>query len=290
MRQPSGAQTMAYATVGGPKLIRYNRDNATIARTYTFPGDTHYPDSYMNDVRFDLRSNITSSGQGVAYIVDSSNEGRNAFIVLDLGSGESWRRLEQHPSTLHVYNSRPSYAGKPFYTETKGQTELSNKEGFDGLALSADGEHAYYAPLVSDYLYRVPTDVLRVGNGPDGTGGQEAELRASQAVENLGQKGSQTNGFDSDSNSIIYLLAPEQNAVFMYDPSTSRVSTFVRDPRLFWVDSAVVADDGYLYGNVNQLPRQAMWNNGTEMRLKPGFIFRAKLPNGGTRITSSLGG
>lgn len=82
-----GSSSIAYAQVGGPKLIRL-ASNGTFERTYTFPGSVHYPDSYMNDVRFDMRSNITQAGKGVAYIVDSSNEGRNGFIVLDLGTGK----------------------------------------------------------------------------------------------------------------------------------------------------------------------------------------------------------
>lgn len=51
-----------------------------------------------------------------------------------------------------------------------------------------------------------------------------------------------------------------------------------------------MADDGYLYANVNQLPRQMQWNNGIEERVKPGIMFRVKLPDGATRITTSLGG
>lgn len=331
-----GNPVMAYATVGGPKLIRLS-SNGSFERTYTFDGTVHYPDSYMNDVRFDLRKNITESGKGVAYIVDSSNEGRNAFIVLDLGTGKAHRRLENHPSVLNDYLNRPSYFGKPFYTITKGQSVWSNKEGelmycpkqtklllvdvelrrrrlrflrltslpllsfllpsdvlaflllrfldkgFDGLALSPDREYAYYSPLTSQNLYRIPTSVLLDNSDP-----QKNEQAASNAVSNLFGKGSQTNGFDSDSNGIIYLAAPEVSAILAYDPSTLRTSTLVRDPRFFWIDSMVVADDGYIYFNSNQLPLQAQWNNGTEMRQKPGVMWRVKLPNGGKRITNTL--
>lgn len=280
-----GSSVIAYAQVGGPKLIRL-ASNGTFERVYTFPGNVHYPDSSMNDMRFDMRSNITQSGKGVAYIVDSSDEGRNGFIVLDLGTGKSWRRLTQHPSTLHVYRNRPSYLGQPFYQITKGQSRDFTLEGFDGLALSPDGEWAYYAPLNSNYLYRVPTSYLLVDDS--GPNPQYAESAAADNVQDLGQKGSQTNGFEADTNGIIYLAAPEQNAVLTYNPTTKRMQTFVRDPRLFWIDSIVIADDGYLYGNVNQLPDQKSWQNGTDQRHKPGFMFRAKLPNGGTRITQSL--
>lgn len=74
--------TMPYAAPGGPKLVSINLSNNSIARTYTFPASVHYPDSYLNDLRFDMRANITASGGGIAYLVDSSDEGRNGFIIL----------------------------------------------------------------------------------------------------------------------------------------------------------------------------------------------------------------
>jgi hypothetical protein len=68
----------------------------------------------MNDLRFDMRANITESGEGMVYIVDSSNEGRTGFVMIDLGTGESWRQLSQHPSTLRIFADVPSYQGLPF--------------------------------------------------------------------------------------------------------------------------------------------------------------------------------
>ncbi|KAI1463842.1 uncharacterized protein F4812DRAFT_468479 [Daldinia caldariorum] len=43
--------------------------------------------AYMNDLRFDLRSNITESKGGIVYIIYSSNEGRTGFIMIDLATG-----------------------------------------------------------------------------------------------------------------------------------------------------------------------------------------------------------
>jgi hypothetical protein len=116
----SQALSMPYASPGGPKLVSINLSNNSIARTYTLPPTVHYPDSYMNDLRFDMRPNATTSGVGVAYIVDSSNEGRTGFIMIDLGTGESSRQLTQHPSTLRVNEDVPSYQGIPFYLRQKG--------------------------------------------------------------------------------------------------------------------------------------------------------------------------
>ncbi|KAI4768521.1 hypothetical protein E4T44_14437, partial [Aureobasidium sp. EXF-8845] len=112
----AGDPSMPYAQPGGPKLMAISLTNDTIYKTYTFPSTVHYPDSYLNDLRFDLRANVSgTSGEGIAYLVDSSNEGRNAMIMVDLKTGESWRRLNQDHSVLRVPNDVPTYFGKPFY-------------------------------------------------------------------------------------------------------------------------------------------------------------------------------
>ena len=76
----AGDPSMPYAQPGGPKLVGISLTNNSIYTTYTFPSTVHYPDSYMNDVRFNLHPNVTSGGQGVAFIVDSSNEGRTGWV------------------------------------------------------------------------------------------------------------------------------------------------------------------------------------------------------------------
>ena len=55
IQDSSGTYTMPYAQQGGPKLIAISLDNDTVYQTYTFPPTVHYPDSYLNDLRFDLR-------------------------------------------------------------------------------------------------------------------------------------------------------------------------------------------------------------------------------------------
>lgn len=208
----SQAPSMPYATPGGPKLIAINLSNDTILRTYTFPADVHYPDSYMNDLRFDMRPNTTASGGGIAYIVDSSNEGRTGFIMIDLMTGESWRHLSQHPSTLRTYADVPSYQGIPFYLRQKGSPLGFQQEGLDGAELSLYGDVLYYSPLTSNYLFSVETEYLRVNPTNDTL----AQKRAFDNVKNLGQRGGNANGFASDSLGNVYMLMPEQNAIYIY--------------------------------------------------------------------------
>lgn len=274
--------SMPYAQPGGPKILGISLNNDSVYATYTFPAAVHFPDSYMNDIRFDLRPGVTASGKGIAYIVDSSDEGRPGFIMLDLGTGESWRRLTQHPSTLRIDRDVPSYQGVPFYQRTMGVPVQTLREGLDGLQLSPDVERLYYSPLTSDYLFSIPTENLRLKIEDDNL----AEIKAANNVTNYAQRGGNANGFEGDSNGLIYQLMPEHNAVYAYNPATLQTEPFVRDPRIIWPDGASVGEDGYMYLNINQLPYQPMWNNGTDGRIHPGAVLRCKLPNGGRKITS----
>lgn len=276
----AGAPSTPYAQPGGPKILGISLSNDSVYATYTFPASVHFPDSYKNDIRFDLRSNVTFSGAGVAYIVDSSDEGRPGFIMLDLGTGESWRRLTQHPSTLRVDRDVPSYQGMPFYQRTIGLPIQTLREGLDGLQLTPDGLRLYYSPLTSDYLYSIPTANLlaRLENNP------LVEIEAANNVTNHGQRGGNANGFEGDSNGLIYQLMPEHNAVYAYNPQTLWTEPFVRDPRIIWPDGASIGEDGYMYLNINQLPHQPNWNNGVDGRTYPGSVLRCSLSNGGGKI------
>lgn len=150
----TGRIGIPYAAPGGPKLIAINLSNNSIAKTYTLPSNVHYPDSYMNDLRFDMRPNATASGGGIAYIVDSSNDGRPGFIMVDLGTGESWRQLDQHPSVLRVSEDVPSYNGIPSYFRQHGHPLDFQQEGLDGIEMDQYGEVSFWTcectePVVS---------------------------------------------------------------------------------------------------------------------------------------------
>ena len=282
--QPNGEgkPSMPYAQPGGPKLVGINitAHNDTVYASYTFPSTVHYPDSYMNDVRLDLRASLEgTSGQGIAYIVDSSDEGRNGFIMLDLGSGESWRRLQQDQSVLRVPWNVPSYVGRPFYFRQRGMPVRSLPEGLDGLQLSADGQRLYYSPLTSSTLYSIPAVNLRAKDSDP-----LAELAAHGNVSDHGQRGGDANGFEGDDQGRIYMCMPTQNAIYFYEPRDLQTHGFVQDARIIWPDGASVGEDGYIYVNINQLFFQPDWDNGSDTRRHPGAILRAKLPDGAAKI------
>ncbi|OQD77039.1 hypothetical protein PENDEC_c003G03191 [Penicillium decumbens] len=278
--RPNSPQQMAYDLPGGTKLAAINLDNDTIDRIYTFPSTVNYPDSSLNDMRFDFRANLTASGRGVAYLSDESPEGRNGLVVLDLGTGESWRHLDRHPAGLSGYGVVPSYQGMPFYQEIVNQPFAHLPQGLDGIQLDMTGSTLFFSSMTSDYLHSIETSYLLDHTSPT------CVQAANSAVRNLGQRGGNGNGFEGDTNGLIYQAMPEQNAVYAYDPTTLRTTPFLRDPRIIWPDGLSVSEDGYIYIIINQLPYQPMWNNGKDLRQLPGALLRAKLPNNGTKVQS----
>lgn len=205
---------------GGPKLVGVDLTTDSVFQTITFPFSVALPTGYLNDVRFDLRPDITTSRQGVAYITDSSGYG---VVVVDLGTGESWQCLYGEG----VAATRPEEGFVGFIWGQVGN--VANDVGADGIALSPDGERLYVGPIAGRTVYGIPTALLRQQQG------DESALVA--AVESLGQKG-WSDGFECDSNGIVYAGNNELNLIAMLNPADGIVKTLVRDPRINWVDTS----------------------------------------------------
>src|SRR4051812_12792780 len=73
---------------GGAKLVGVDLASNKVFKTITFPPEVALKTTYLNDVRFDLRKGKA----GVAYITDSSGQGPNGILVVDLATGQSRRR------------------------------------------------------------------------------------------------------------------------------------------------------------------------------------------------------
>ncbi|PSK46373.1 Pentatricopeptide repeat-containing protein 2, mitochondrial [Elsinoe australis] len=267
---------LALAAVGGAKLVGVDLTTNSVIKTITFPNNVAYPDTYLNDVRFDLNPDLTESGQGVAYITDSSVEGRTGLIVVDLGSGESWRHLDGSPTVQGDRQFLAYVWGRELYAFQAGKPAGFLTFGADGIALGADGKDLYFGGVGNRYLYSISTERLR-DNGP------LSEIQAQAAVVSRSQKGV-ADGFETDTNGFIYHGNLEFNAISFFNPANGTDQVFVRDPRLNWVDTFSVATDGYIYFTNNQLCFGPAIYPGTDERVRPFTLFRAKLPNGGTKL------
>jgi sugar lactone lactonase YvrE len=258
---------------GGPKLVCVDLASDEVVQTVVFEPDVALPTTYHNDVRFDLRR----GGAGVAYITDSSDQGPNGLIVVDLETGDAWRRLHDHPSTKAEPPERflPVVEGRPFMERPADGAPKPVTMGSDGIAITADGRRIVYCPLASRHWYSVTTDAL-----VDRASGDE-EVAAT--VRDEGDKGTGSDGLETDDVGRLYLTAYEHNAVLRrtFDGS---IETVVHDPRLLWPDTMSVAADGFLYVTANQLHRQAKYQGGEDRRVKPYALFRTPIDAGPVRL------
>ena len=251
---------------GGPKLVCVDLTSDRIIKTILFPQDVALSTTYLNDIRFDLRR----GAEGMAFITDSSDQGANGIIVVDLASGESWRKLNDHPSTKAEPPSSclPIVEGQPLMERQPDGATKPLKMGTDGIAISTDGSRLYYCPLVSRRFYSVAIDAL-VDRSLD-------DSAVAATVIDEGDKGGGADGLESDAAGYIYATNYEHQAILRRSP-LGEWETVVHDPRLMWTDTMSIAADGYLYVTANQLHRQAKYQKGKDLRQKPYTLFRIHL-------------
>jgi sugar lactone lactonase YvrE len=262
----TGSRMMASTRPGGPKLVCIDLSRDTVLQAIVLPPDVALPTTYLNDIRFDLRRGEA----GMAFITDSSHDGPNGIIVVDLTTGESWRRLHDHPSTKAEppTDFRPVVEGRFVMQHPPGASPRPLTTGSDGIAISADGTRLYYCPLASRRLYSVSVDALCDRSLDDAA--------VALTVVDEGDKGTGSDGLESDARGNLYLTAYEHNAVLRRTPD-GRYETVVHDPRLLWPDTLSVAADGYLYVTANQLHRQPSYQDGEDRRVPPYGLFRTRI-------------
>ncbi|KAL1688773.1 major royal jelly protein-domain-containing protein [Schizophyllum commune] len=288
-RPASDSGDNALGFPGGPKLVGFNLDsnssstaNATSNdltgassetapfTTITFPETVLPAHGFLNDIRIDL----SKGDAGFAYIADS---GALGLIVADLASGESWRHLDGLSSVRPKSGFLPSVFGIPTYQASGGSPfyryPAPTGGGSDGFTLSADGEYAYFTPIASRDLYRVPTELLRVNPQHD----RSAVIKAASSVQYLGEVGGEADGLKTDDTGKLYLTSPEHNAINIYSPETGLIEPFVRDPRIAWPDTLAVGYDGYLYVTLPQYWLGPTLQNGTDKRVPPFALARVPI-------------
>ena len=254
---------------GGAKLLAVDLTTNQVVKKIIFPPDVALATTYLNDVRFDLHR----GAEGMAFITDSASAGANGIIVVDLASGNSWRRLSDHPSTKPDPVFTPVVEGEILQQRLPGQPPSRFAVGADGIAISPDGKTLYYCPLTSRHFYSVSIDALA-----DRT---KSEAEVSATVKDHGEKGGASDGLESDAQGRVYLSDYEHNAIHRWS-ANGAIDTLVHDPRVLWPDTLSLASDGYLYFTANQIERGAVFHNGQDLRQKPYVLFRVKVD--GTRI------
>jgi len=266
----TGSLRMRSPLPGGAKLVAVDLNSNQVVKSIIFPPDVALPTTYLNDVRFNLRQGAA----GVAYITDSGDEGPNGIIVVDLGSGKSWRRLSGHPSVRAAPAFVATVEGNPFLLRPAPGVSKPITVGADGIAISADGKTLFYCPMSSRHLYGVSTEALA-----DATVSDED---VAKTVVDYGDRGYASDGLESDAAGRLYLTDYEHNAVHRRTfgpagPADVSDEIIAQGPNLVWPDTLSLASNGYLYFTANQLCRQKQYNEGADLRHKPYLLLRMKV-------------
>ncbi len=257
----TGRPEFRLALPGGPKLVGIDLATDSVVNVIVFPDTVVLSTSYLNDIRFDLRRGEA----GIAYITDSSPERTNAFIVVDLGTGRSWRRLAGHPAVQATPDFLPIVEGRPLMNRAPNGRPTHMTVGADGLALHAGGGRLFFRPLSGRELFSVSADGLADRN--------RSEEDVAATVRNHGDLGFASDGLEADDTGRIYLTNYEDNAILRRHPD-GNLETLVHDPRVLWPDTLCLASDGFLYFTVNQLHRQPGFHGGADGREPPYVLFR----------------
>jgi sugar lactone lactonase YvrE len=272
----TGSPLLKNALPGGPKLVAIDLATNKIIKRILLPSSVAGPTSYMNDVRFDLRVGSAAGADGIhgiAYITDSSEKGPTGFVIVDLATGQAWRKLDNTPSVKPEPGFVMFAEGRPLYKTEPGQPVKPGSFANDSLAISADGSKLFYCPVSATKLYSIPTAALRDRN-------LSGEATAAQVSLVTGKESS--DGLESDAEGNVYSTAPASDSILKIGPNPHfangvEVSTLVHDPRLLWPDTMSLSDDGYLYVTANQLFNQPSMHNGKDLRQKPYVLFRIKV-------------
>jgi len=245
------------------RLFAYDLSNDRRIKDIKFPPHALRGGSYLNDVCVTL---ALGSGDGVAFISDSA---AGAIVVIDLSTGEAWRRLERHASTKADPTVVPVVEGTP----------LKIQWHCDGIAVSPDGKTVYYTPFTSHSVWSVDAAALADSRRSDDD--------VATTVKKLTDKPSMNDGITCGPDGSVYTTDEEDYAIRRISP-TGKVDLLVQDERLLWLDSVCVAG-GYLYTVTNQLDRMAQWHGGKDLRQRPYVIFRLPLNQreGGERSTTA---
>jgi len=244
------APLMASVVPGGAKLVRIDLNTNQVARVYSFGPEVVTPDTYLNDVRLDTKTNT-------AYMTDS---GAGGIVVVDLATGQAHRALDGHPSVMPEPGASISVNGKPVIGANGKPPQIAA----DSIALSPGGEYLYYKALTGATLYRVKTSLLRR---------RETSREALAAAVEKVARTFPTDGFWMDSKGDLYLSNINQSAVFRLSRN-GEPAKVVADPRLEWPDTFSQGPDGAIYITASHIDDAPRFNQGKSTRTKPYAIFK----------------
>ncbi len=223
------------------QFLVWNTGNNALEKTLKIPADVTIETSFLQDFVIDEKHNrviIADMTQG-----DLKSAPLPAFIVINIETGEAKRMAQGHQSML---------------------PEIEGGFALNPIAIDPSYNYIYFGALNGRTIYRVPAQSF------------ESEEQLRQTIEKFGEK-SFSDGIAVDANENVYVTNIEKNEIGIFNKENGFKTLAKLPENQSWPDGLHVANDGYLYGTVDQLNRTAALNNGKDESTGPYLVVRTKL-------------
>ncbi|UTJ07844.1 major royal jelly family protein [Arcobacter roscoffensis] len=226
--------------LGKKQFVVWDIEKNRLKNTIKIPSNVLTKASFLQDFVLDEKRNraiIADMTQG-----DLKSKPEPAFIVVDTKTGLSKRFAQSHKSMM------PDFEG-----------------GFalNPIAIDPGFNWVYYGAIHGKKVYRVPASSF------------DSEENVIKNIKEYGPK-SYSDGIAADKNQNVYITDIEKQAIGVSNKNGYKIIAKLPQNQT-WPDGLAVANDGYVYGTVNQLDKTAALNNGKEEGVPPYLIVKTKL-------------
>ena len=238
-----------------PKLVAWDTVKDRLARIIYLPPPFSTSESFLNDLVVDLTRNMI-------YISDPIQE-TSALVRVDLTTGHVSRVLQGHvsvvPEALDLIID-----GVPVQIKAEDGTVFRPRLGVNGIALDAQNDWVYLAPMHASSMYRVKSaDLADLSLSPAALAERVERYSDKPICDGI--------SIDRDNNLYVGDLAAGGVGVIRADKTYALLA---KDEKLGWTDSFSFGPDGGLYCDCNQLNRSAVLNAGDEASSPPYYVLR----------------
>lgn len=203
--------------IDNPRIFTFDLSTNQLIKTYTLSENSFHKDSYINDLRVDKK-------KGKIYLTDSGHAG---MVILDTTSGESFRVLDNHKSTL-AETSQLTFSNGVW----------KNTVHSDGLALDTKNDLLYFHALTGYSLYAISTDKLITNNIPE----------IKKSVKFIA-KTSAPDGMIMDNSGNLFLADLENNKIIKLDVSSGKTTVAAEGEKVKWADTFSIYNNELFYTN-----------------------------------------
>ncbi len=227
--------------MGLKQFVIWDTKTEKLIKKLPLPKDVVVSTSFLQDFIVDEKHNrliIADMTQG-----DLKSAPIPAFIVVDIETGAAKRMAQGHASMM---------------------PDIEGGFALNPIAIDPGFEYVYYGALNGRTIYRVPAASFS----------NEETLKNS--IEKFGTK-SFCDGIAVDGHENVYVTNVEKTEISVYNKAKGFKTLATLPKGQSWPDGLYVANDGYLYGTVDQLNRTAALNKGDDISTGPYLVIRVPL-------------